>query len=48
MMHEDGAVLQACGQILRINAVFTMPFEIRELLAAVAAGLALDPAHLDK
>jgi DNA-binding response OmpR family regulator len=48
MMREDEAVLQTRGQHLRVNAVFTMPFEIRELLAAVAAGLALDPAHLDK
>ena len=43
LMREDAAFLRARGQDLQVNSVLYMPFNVRELLAAVAAAVALDP-----
>ena len=44
---RDDASLQACGSHLGINAFLFMPFEVSELLVAVAAMLTLVPPPLD-
>jgi two-component system, OmpR family, response regulator ChvI len=46
LTREDTAFLQARGKGLGANAVLFMPFEIRELLAAVAFGITHSPASL--